>query len=78
VGQQEQQHATDQVQMGMRGPGRELCWMPMTMPASIPTSKTTTLWRIISDPVIHLSLLRLAGLKSRSGEPGAHALSPSL
>jgi hypothetical protein len=44
--------------------------MPMTMPASIPTSKTTTLRRIISDPIVRRSLFRLAGLKSHSGEPG--------
>jgi hypothetical protein len=47
--------------MGMRGPEREVCWMPMTTPASTPTGKTTTLWRIISDPVIHFSLLCLVG-----------------
>jgi hypothetical protein len=35
--------------------------MPMTMPASIPTSKTTTPRRIISDPIIRLSLFRLVG-----------------
>jgi hypothetical protein len=35
--------------------------MPMTMPASIPTSKTATLRRIVSDPIIHLSLFRRAG-----------------
>jgi hypothetical protein len=35
--------------------------MPMTMPASIPTSKSTTLRHIISDPINGLSWFRLAG-----------------
>jgi hypothetical protein len=30
--------------------------MPMTIPASIPISKTTTLTRIINDPIIGISL----------------------
>jgi hypothetical protein len=33
----------------------------MTMPASIPTGKPTTLRRIISDPIIRLSSFRRAG-----------------
>jgi hypothetical protein len=32
----------------------------MTMPASIPTRKTTTLRRIIGDPIIRLSSFRRA------------------
>jgi hypothetical protein len=30
--------------------------MPMAMPASIPTSRTTTLRHIINDPIISVSL----------------------
>jgi hypothetical protein len=37
------------------------------MPASIPTSKTTTLTHIISDPIIFPRLL--LWVESRSGEP---------
>jgi hypothetical protein len=40
------------------------------MAAGCDISKTTTLRRIISDPIIRLSSFRRAGLKSRSREPG--------
>jgi hypothetical protein len=46
-------------------------------PASIPTSKPTTLTHIISDPIIRLSSFAFVGCK-RFGRAGAHALSPSL
>ena len=39
-------------------------------PASIPTSKTTTLTHIISDPIIRSFPVSPGGLKSHSGEPG--------
>jgi hypothetical protein len=35
--------------------------MPIAMPASIPTGKTTALRHIISDAIIGLFLFRLAG-----------------
>jgi len=47
------------------------------MPASIPTSETTTLTHIISDPLIRLFWFAFVGCK-RFGRAGAHALSPSL
>jgi hypothetical protein len=46
-------------------------------PASIPTSRSTTLTHIISDPIIRLSWFAFVGCK-RFGRAGAHALSPSL
>jgi len=52
--------------------------MPITMPASIPTSKITALMRIIIDPIIIASFGCPMGIVKPPGGAEAHALSPPL
>jgi hypothetical protein len=59
--EQKQQHAADQVEMGVRRCERKVWRTPMAMPASIPNSRATTLTHIISDLIIGLSLFGFAG-----------------
>jgi hypothetical protein len=62
--------------MGVCRGEREVLLDDMAMPASIPTSNTTTLRHIISDPIIAISLFVFQGLKSRVRRAGTHALPP--
>jgi hypothetical protein len=55
----------------------KFCVIPIAMPASIPSSKTTTLTHIINDPIIGLSLFVL-DFTGRPAERGAHVPSSSL
>ena len=59
--EQEQEHATDQVEMGVRGPEREVLLDAHGAAGEHPDQQNTALRHIISDAIIGVFLFRLAG-----------------